>query len=195
MDQSMGPTVGQALPIAEAARALGMTTSAVRQRVKRGSFPAVKGEDGCWRVLVDQAQRVLSGDPGTSHGSAPGSTNGTTHGTSHGSPNGAIQDTNRAAEATIHLVTQGRPTVNPDPLVDQLRDENAFLRAELKRVGEERAEELRRKDVILSQLAQSLGEVSNRLEALPQATTSAIREAEIIAPEPAASWWRRLLQL
>ncbi len=185
----MEQPLGQTLPIAEAARHLGMTTSAVRQRVKRGSFPAIKGEDGCWLVLVDQAQKVLSADPGTNHGSTHGSINGSldslTQGPTHGS--------NGSTEATIHLVTQGQaPTPDPD-LVAQLRDENAFLRAELKRVGEERAEELRRKDVILSQMAQSLGEVNHRLEALPQATTSAILDAEILPDSsPRPSWWRRL---
>ncbi len=181
----MEQLLDQRMPIAEAARHLGMTTSAVRQRVKRGSFPAIKGEDGCWLVLVDQAQKVLSADPGMIHGSTNGSTNSSTQGSKHG-PNGPN-------EATIHLVAQGQPTA-PDPdLVAQLRDENAFLRAELKRVGEERAEELRRKDVILSQMAQSLGEVNHRLEALPQATTSAILDAEILPDSsPRPSWWRRL---
>ncbi len=185
----MEQLLDQRMPIAEAARYLGMTTSAVRQRVKRGSFPAIKGEDGCWLVLVDQAQKALSADPGTHRGSTHGSTNGSMDSSTQGSAHGS----NGSAEATIHLVTQGQPTT-PDPdLVAQLRDENAFLRAELKRVGEERAEELRRKDVILSQMAQSLGEVNHRLEALPQATTSAILDAEILPDSsPRPSWWRRL---
>ncbi len=185
----MDHPINQTLPIAEAARELGMTTSAVRQRVKRGSFPAIKGEDGCWLVLVEQARKVISAVPGTTHGSTqasiPGSMGTSIQGSEHGS--------NGASEATIHVMTQGPPPP-PDPgLVAQLRDENAFLRAELKRVGEERAEELRRKDVILSQLAQSLGEVNHRLEALPQATTSAILDAEILPDSvPRSSWWRRL---
>ncbi len=185
----MEQPMGQTLPIAEAARELGMTTSAVRQRVKRGSFPAIKGEDGCWLVLVDQAQKVLSADPGANHGSTHGTINRSTDSSTQGPTHGS----NGSTEATIHLVTQGQPTA-PDPdLVAQLRDENAFLRAELKRVGEERAEELRRKDVILSQMAQSLGEVNHRLEALPQATTSAILDAEILPDSsPRPSWWRRL---
>ncbi len=179
----------QRLPIAEAARHLGMTTSAVRQRVKRGSFPAIKGEDGCWLVLVDQAQKVLSADAGTNHGSTHASTIGSMHSSNQGPTHGSSE----SAEATIHVVTQGQ-RVSPDPdLVAQLRDENAFLRAELKRVGEERAEELRRKDVILSQMAQSLGEVNHRLEALPQATTSALLDAEILPDSSSRpSWWRRL---
>lgn len=185
----MDHPIGQTLPIAEAARELGMTTSAVRQRVKRGSFPAVKGEDGCWLVLVDQARKVISAVPGATHGSTHASSNGSTGTSIQGPEHGS----NGVSEATIHVVTQGPPALVDPGLVTQLREENAFLRAELKRVGEERAEELRRKDVILSQLAQSLGEVNHRLEALPQATTSAILDAEILpdsAPRP--SWWRRL---
>ncbi len=185
----MDRPMGQTLPIAEAARELGMTTSAVRQRVKRGSFPAVKGEDGCWRVLVEQARTMLSADPGTIRRSAPE----TIHGSLDGSTRAPEHGVNGSSEATIHVVTQGQPTPADSGLVAQLRDENAFLRAELKRVSEERAEELRRKDVILSQLAQSLGEVNHRLEALPEATTSALLDAEILhdsSPQP--SWWRRL---
>ncbi len=184
----MDHPIGQTLPIAEAARELGMTTSAVRQRVKRGSFPAVKGEDGCWLVLVEQARKVIAAVPGPTQGSAHTSTNGST-GTSSEGP---VHGSNGPSEATIHVVTQGPPAPADPGLVIQLRDENAFLRAELKRVGEERAEELRRKDVILSQLAQSLGEVNHRLEALPQATTSAILDAEILPDaSPQTPWWRR----
>ncbi len=185
----MDHPMSQTLPIAEAARELGMTTSAVRQRVKRGSFPAVKGEDGCWLVLVEQARKVISADPGTTDRSTHGPTNGSTDASTQGQNHGS----NGVSEATIHVVTQGQPTPADPGLVAQLRDENAFLRAELKRVGEERAEELRRKDVILSQMAQSLGEVNHRLEALPQATTSAILDAEILPDSsPRPSWWRRL---
>ena len=46
--------MAQALPIAEAAKVLGMSAAAVRKRVKRGSLPAHKGEDGLWYVHVDQ---------------------------------------------------------------------------------------------------------------------------------------------
>ncbi len=40
------------LPIGEAAEVLGISPTAVRKRVKRGTLPAHKGVDGCWYVDI-----------------------------------------------------------------------------------------------------------------------------------------------
>ena len=41
------------LPLAEAARRLGVTENALRKRAQRGSVPAAKGADGLWYVFID----------------------------------------------------------------------------------------------------------------------------------------------
>ena len=43
----------QGVPLSEAAKVLGVTVDVVRKRVKRGSLPAHKGEDGRWYVVLD----------------------------------------------------------------------------------------------------------------------------------------------
>jgi len=49
------------IPISEAAKRLGMTVEATRMRVRRGSIPAHKGEDGRWYVDIDDVQGDVLG--------------------------------------------------------------------------------------------------------------------------------------
>lgn len=42
------------IEIGDAARALGISTEAVRKRIKRGSLKARKNADGQWQVIVDE---------------------------------------------------------------------------------------------------------------------------------------------
>ncbi len=78
-----------------------------------------------------------------------------------------------------------------DALVTALRQENQRLWQELQaeRSSHEqerasRAEEMRRKDIMLAEFARQLAELNRRLPALPATTSS---------PEPPArSWWQRL---
>ena len=82
----------------------------------------------------------------------------------------------------------GDGTGNREELVAALRDEVAFLRDELKR-----------KDVIISQFAGSMGEVRELVASVPQTTLAMFREQEYQPEddpepetEPMPSWWERL---
>jgi hypothetical protein len=56
---------GRRLPLREAADALGMSKDALRQRVRRGTIPAEKGEDGRVYVYLDaSADATVNGQPG-----------------------------------------------------------------------------------------------------------------------------------
>lgn len=46
----------QTLEIGDAARVLGISTEAVRKRIKRGSLKAQKNGDGQWQVILDEAR-------------------------------------------------------------------------------------------------------------------------------------------
>jgi len=49
----------QTLEIGDAARVLGISTEAVRKRIKRGSLKAQKNGDGQWQVILDE-ERLAS---------------------------------------------------------------------------------------------------------------------------------------
>ncbi len=55
------------MTVAQAAQAFGISAEAVRQRVRRGTLPTEKGEDGTVFVLVD-AERTRTDTEGTSDG-------------------------------------------------------------------------------------------------------------------------------
>ena len=82
-------------------------------------------------------------------------------------------------------------------LVEQQREEIAFLRATLERVGEERAEAERRRDILLSQFAEQMRALSHTATSV-QETVEAVAQ-EVLPPEeeapasPRPSWWRWLL--
>ena len=85
------------------------------------------------------------------------------------------------------------PTV---PLVEEMREEVAFLREELRREREARVEEKRRHDTIVLQLAQRIPE----LEATPEPRGDPVSPSKDStngeSPEPERrSWWRRLLEM
>jgi hypothetical protein len=85
-----------------------------------------------------------------------------------------------------------------DELITSMKAEIGFLRSELRRVGEEKAESDRRRDVLFSQFG-------DQLKALTQTTTDVQSQVEAVAheivSEPASvveekqspvSWWRRV---
>lgn len=63
-----------AVDLAEAARRLGLTTDAVRKRIKRGQLLASKGEGGRWYVHLDAVQDRPDTEPLREH-SQPGQLN------------------------------------------------------------------------------------------------------------------------
>ena len=101
------------LEIGEAARILGISTEAVRKRIKRGSLKAQKNGDGQWLVILDES-RVAAGHP---HNGGDG-----------------VQDAAGVATA-LNLVRSSaaiEETLRDE--VDVLRDEVSFLREEISRL-------------------------------------------------------------
>jgi len=111
------------VPLAEAARRLGITITACRKRVARGSLPAVK-LDGHWFIDLDGV--------GTSRPVDAGSPRGVVRGTPAG------EDTGTPPPALVAVLTRER---------DGLAGEVAWLRAEL----EARRGEVRELHTLLAQ--------------------------------------------
>ncbi len=158
----METATGQARTIGEAAELLGISTAAVRKRVRRGKLDAVKQEDGTWLVHLTEADLVAE------------------------------------PERNGHATGNG----HRDELVQQLRAENARLWEELKRVGEEKAESDRRRDILLSQYTDQLRSLSATTSRIAD-TVDVVREVvtdppvgedtyEPEAPPQRRSWWSRL---
>lgn len=55
-EEKAGHMTEQTLEIGDAARILGISTEAVRKRIKRGSLKAQKNGDGQWQVILDEAR-------------------------------------------------------------------------------------------------------------------------------------------
>ncbi|MGQ9676740.1 MAG: helix-turn-helix domain-containing protein [Chloroflexota bacterium] len=130
----------EGVPIAEAARLLGLSTEAVRKRIARHSLRGYK-RGRQWYVLLDAElsgpSAALSGHSSLTSGQSGGKPdqNGLPSGQSGPSENNAYQ-----------------------MLVDTLRDEIAFLRQQL----QAREEELRRKDTLMASLTQRLPVLPDR---------------------------------
>jgi hypothetical protein len=102
------------LEIGEAARILGISTEAVRKRIKRGSLKAQKNGDGQWLVILDESRlAAVARDNGGDGVQADASGVATTLNLARSSA--AIEETLRDE-------------------VDVLRDEVSFLREEISRL-------------------------------------------------------------
>ena len=155
------------LSISEAARQLGVSREAMRQRIRRGTVRSAK-VDGAWVVYLD----------------GPGTTTPDSERTDHsgGRPDAQRTDTDPDD-------VQGTSRIE---LIDQLRDENSWLRTRLEAAEQERAE-LRRL------LAQAQGGREARLLDTPHDRFRHESEPPPHVPEPPTtrhkrpwwSWWRR----
>ena len=102
------------LEIGEAARILGISTEAVRKRIKRGSLKAQKNGGGQWQVILDEARlaaavRDNGGD--------------------------SVQAGAAGVAATMNLVRSSAAIEEAlRDEVDVLRDEVMFLRGEMSRL-------------------------------------------------------------
>ncbi len=54
----MDTRAGHGVPIGEAAKHYGVTSQAIRKRIKRGTIDAIKGEDGTWTVYLPTVSSV-----------------------------------------------------------------------------------------------------------------------------------------
>jgi hypothetical protein len=101
------------LEIGEAARILGISTEAVRKRIKRGSLKAQKNGDGQWLVILDESRLAAVRDNGGD----------------------GVQDDAAGVAATLNLVRSSAAIEEAlRDEVDVLRDEVTFLREEISRL-------------------------------------------------------------
>ena len=168
---------GEALEIAEAAAALGITTAALRKRIKRRSVTAEKLQ-GRWVVYLGDLSTVPNGTLDNNH----------------------VDQTGRPSRPRVARGQPAEPgrdgTADTDTsraLVDALQAEVAFLRREL----EQRTDELRRRDSIIMALATRPPVLSTPGTAeSPQLDPSTPR---VVPPSSARvarrrpPWWRRVL--
>jgi hypothetical protein len=160
--------------VKDAAVILGISPEAVRARLKRGTLDRETGEDGTVYVRLDVD---LSG-PG--HDRAADGMGNRTDGTTGGMPDG-LGGTERRGDGER---------------LDDLREEVAFLREELRREREARVEEKRRHDTIVLQLAHRIPELEtprNERESPERASEGAGSGDAPEAQEPPQrrSWWKR----
>ena len=138
------------MTVQETAAALGITVEAVRGRMHRGKYGREKAEDGRVYVVLTPDQLMNGRER-----SAPPEANVPDDSTD------SVDD--RSANQSPHVRNHSDEN---GPLVEELRDHLAFLRAELearneevRRREEEHREEARRKDTIIAQLAQRIPEL------------------------------------
>ena len=186
------------VPIAEAARRLGVSADTVRRRLKRGELegeqhPTAQGFT--WLVAMPAG----SGSPDAALGQVPGSQAATSAG-----EGATVADLWRALEeegqATIAAKdeTIGRLAAEVTHLRDRENAEVAFLRDQLDQRSRELAAERERFDVI-QQIALT------RIEALTSGSSDQRQDASTDAPEPPgstegssegdpSSWWATMLR-
>ncbi|MBN2099919.1 MAG: hypothetical protein JW753_10035 [Dehalococcoidia bacterium] len=101
------------LEIGEAARILGISTEAVRKRIKRGSLKAQKNGDGQWLVILDESRLAAIRDNGGD----------------------SVQADAAGITTTLNLVRSSAAIEEAlRDEVDVLRDEVTFLREEISRL-------------------------------------------------------------
>ena len=170
-DQTTVPT--EALTVAEAAEALGITTEAARMRVKRGTLPSTR-IDGTVYILLDRPNlRPHGPNPRPNDQSNP-------------RPNGSAQRPNGhdSGHADTGNASAGALLAAKDETIQHLRREL-----------DARNEELRRKDTIIMTLAQRVPELEAPQNGQENARRSVERE-DREAPQSVSerpSWWRRFI--
>src|SRR5919107_3186186 len=157
--------------VADAAELLGLSTEAVRMRVKRGTLASTK-VGGTVYVLLDGPNERPNHKPNAGP-------NIGTNGRPDPRPN--VETTPMVANLREH---------NAD-----LRDQVEHLRREL----DTRNEELRRKDTILMAMTQRIPELESAPESPQSSVTAEGRKDKGQVPEDQdgpqhRSWWRRLLE-
>ena len=146
------------VPLREASELLGVSKDAVRQRIRRKTLRADKGEDGKVYVYLDASVYDVHPDAAGDQGRARGSD-------------------------------------HPD-LVDELRDRVRYLEG----IVATRDEEIRRRDVIISQLTERIPPAIEAPSEARKSPQTVEEEPERAEPHPATvesqepiqrPWWRR----
>jgi len=110
-----------AMTVADAAQALGLTSDAIRAKIRRGTMSGFKADDDTWRVIVDQ----------------PGDTTAT--------DSRQTDDTTTVSQGQTGT---DPPTDAHLPLIEHMQQEIAYLRTELAKRSHELATERERSDVL-----------------------------------------------
>jgi len=170
--------MGDELPLAEAAARLGLTEAALRKRLQRSKTIRGVKRDGQWYV------RLPTDAPQVAHGQDAGSP----------SPAGG-----RSSDVSDH---------SDGPLLDHLRAEVEYLRAEVTRMRDQAAEERRRHDEALAEERRIIAGLMQRLPELAApspSSTAPVENAPMPAPAavagvpdgpvpavpgPRKPWWR-----
>ena len=162
---------GIAMTVADAAQVLGLTSDAIRAKIRRGTMAEFKADDDTWRVIVDGTGDATPTDPRQTPGTTP---------------------TGRRQTATDPL------TDAPIGLIAHMQEEIAYLRMELAKRSQELTTERERADVLMREAlgrieALTAGPVTDAGEDAPQRPQDAPGDehAGDVADEPAAPWWRR----
>ena len=148
--------------IAEAAKRLGISVEAVRQRIRRKKLEAYKDPTGVWQIVLP-------------------SPNGTKQ---------PVQESvQEGVQVNVQLPVGSANGQAYGELVAQLKDEVAFLREEMGRQRDQYAEESRRKDVIIHELTTQLKALP---AAIVQKQGEEQTKQAPESPTPAASrpWWK-----
>ncbi len=181
------------MTVQEAAAALGTTVEAVRGRMHRGKYGREKTEDG--RVFVILTPDQLMNGQERSEPADGDLQNIRTY----SSERSCQHSDGQSAHVRGQSFERGE-------LVEELRDQLAFLRAELearneelRRREEEHREEARRKDHIIMSLTQRVTELESPRDEphVPETVsedpggTSVPPERETPSLRPARNWWRK----
>ena|SRR5690242_5641989 len=160
------------VPIAEAAERLGLSLSAARKRVQRGTLTAEKDDSGQWLVLFDTTETDRE-------------TLGTT-------PETEPVTAATSAETDPKTPETGAESRFATQLIETLREQNQRLWLELEnrdRELETRADELRRKDILLAEL-------THQLRALPAPASNGhqpeptVETPKVVATASPRPWWK-----
>jgi hypothetical protein len=180
------------MTVQEAASALGVTVEAVRGRIHRGKYGREKTDDGRVFVVLTPDQLMNGRER-----SAPPEANVPDDSTESAS--------DRSDDRSTHVRNQ---PVENGPLVEELRDHLAFLRAELearneeiRRREEEHREEARRKDHIIAALTERIPELEpprtesreprNNPKMASESKDRGDVPSEPQEPVQRRSWWRQ----
>ena len=174
----------------EAATLLGITVEGVRKRIVRGQLTAAKQADGKWMI----ARSRLAPPPAPSAAQSAQPPSDTQTDKADGSERRLVEQLEAEVTRLWEELTRRNAEVEAQrrQLLELLRDEQATHADELER----RAEEMRRKDIMLAEFARANAELKAQLALMPPtppptAPTTAPTGGPPTPPKP--SWWRRLL--
>lgn len=171
------------VPIAEAARRLGVSADTVRRRLKRGELegeqhPTAQGFT--WLVAMPAGSGAIEGMHGVS---------GTHGGPGEGAPASGTREVSGATEDALERATLAERVAGLERLADELRGDRDAWKAQAER-HEEAARELR----ILVQGAQALARaLPANVEDVPETHAEALeRDESSRMADDTSSVWQRL---